>query len=150
MAKRKKVNAEDIAGKGEMDMTPMIDVTFLLIIFFMCTTEMADAAKSNLELPRAEKGEEDDKPVPGRLVINLLKDGRVEINKQPYDENRLRQTLKQHYQMGLKEGAEFSDKAVLIRADQETEYHHVQRLIANCMMEKIWRIAFAAKSPTAP
>ena len=37
MAKRKNVMASLVEEKCELQMTPMIDVTFLLLIFFMCT-----------------------------------------------------------------------------------------------------------------
>ena len=45
---------------SEMDITPMIDITFLLLIFFITVTQVSDAAKEPIDLPK-QKGEEDEK-----------------------------------------------------------------------------------------
>lgn len=143
MAKKPKPSPSEACETGGFDMTPMIDVTFLLIIFFMCVTEMQDAAKSQLILPKAEYGEEDNVPDPGRLVLNVLKNGDIEINRRPYSMEALAATLQEHYTLSSRDGEGFSEKAVLIRADTEAEWGMVQRVMAACQEAKLWKIAFS-------
>lgn len=51
MAKTKK--SKRVEGAAEIDMTPMIDVTFQLIIFFMVVTQITSQENVNLRLPDA-------------------------------------------------------------------------------------------------
>lgn len=134
-----------LAETGGFDMTPMIDVTFLLIIFFMCVTELADASKAELILPQAEKAEKI-LPVPGRMTINVLRDGDVEVMGEIYDDAALSRMLDLERQISSSSGDEFPDRAVLIRADRQAEYSAVQHVMAMCMEHKLWRIAFATKN----
>ncbi|MDA0803600.1 MAG: biopolymer transporter ExbD [Planctomycetota bacterium] len=52
------------------DMTPMVDVVFLLLIFFLTTTQMAQSARSAVDLPE-EEGEEGDLVARSALVVNI-------------------------------------------------------------------------------
>lgn len=132
---------------GGFDMTPMIDVTFLLIIFFMCVTEMKDSARSKLILPRTVNGEPDVEPVPGRLLINVLRDGKIEINARPYSEAELNVTLKAHYAMSVSNPGDTSEKPILLRADMSTKYEDVQKVMQMCMDNRLYKISFAALGP---
>jgi len=61
------------AGTGaEMDMTPMIDCVFQLIIFFMLVTDFANSQIERVMLPKATEAEEDKDPAKKRLMINLV------------------------------------------------------------------------------
>ena len=128
-------------------MTPMIDVTFLLIIFFMCVTEMKDSERSKLVLPRTVNGEPDVVPVPGRLLINVLSDGKIQINARPYTEAELNVTLKAHYTMSVANPGETSEKPILVRADRSTKYEDVQNVMQKCMDNRLYKISFAALGP---
>ena len=56
----------------ELNMTPMIDVVFLLITFFMLVTEITRQDDvEDLQLPDITTAVDDDDPDPGRLVINI-------------------------------------------------------------------------------
>ena len=65
------------AGVTKPDMTPMIDIVFQLIIFFLVVTEMAAKDLADVTLPRAEQSTADDNPPSDRLIINVRKDGRI-------------------------------------------------------------------------
>jgi biopolymer transport protein ExbD len=62
-----------------VEMTPMIDIVFLLIIFFMVAAQFAQEAHVNLNLPN-EKGEQKDTEIQRTLVINILADGSIIID----------------------------------------------------------------------
>jgi biopolymer transport protein ExbD len=62
-----------------VEMTPMIDIVFLLIIFFMVAAQFAQQARVQLDLPQ-EKGEQLEKKPKNMLVINILDDGTYVLN----------------------------------------------------------------------
>ena len=51
-------------GDADINLTPLIDVVFLLLIFFMVTTTFSREAEIKLELPEADSGEEIDREDP--------------------------------------------------------------------------------------
>lgn len=143
---KKQMNKPDPSAAsdgGGFDMTSMIDVTFLLLIFFMTCTEMADSSKSKMEVTRVENGQPDDVPEPDRLLINILKDGKVQINAVDYSEKALNDILHAHYVMS-KGAAGETEKPIMIRADRRTKYKDVQVVMKMCMDQKLWKISFAA------
>ena len=62
-------------------MTPMIDIVFQLLIFFLVTAQMAEQSRANLNLPK-EQGEETTEREQAGLTINVLADGSVIVNDQ--------------------------------------------------------------------
>ena len=59
-----------------VEMTPMIDIIFLLIIFFMVAAKFAQQATIDLNLPN-EKGEVAPANTPSALIINLTATGEI-------------------------------------------------------------------------
>ncbi len=142
-----------------MDMTPMIDVTFQLIIFFMLLMDMSTKDLEDLVLPKAESASPD-KPNPAdkRAVINITSDGRILVKRDPlYDPKnddgyeKLKKFLSEKARMMPKApanpgGPMVPDKPVLIRADQATPFKHIQKVMELCGLQgiQIWKIELAA------
>ena len=142
----------------DMDMTPMIDVVFLLIIFFMIITDMTQQDLEELKLPVAQNAVAD-KPDPTvfRPVINVKIDGTIWVKrKQYYDpENddkyqKLREWLSDVARR-MKKTTKFGpvplpDEPLLIRADMNTPFKHVQKIMEQCGLEgiQIWKVQLAA------
>lgn len=57
-----------------LEMTAMIDIILLLIIFFMTTAQFVQRARADLELPK-ERGEDEARVETPPLVINILHEG---------------------------------------------------------------------------
>ena len=152
MAKKKaRANPNAMSDFGGFDLTPMIDVTFLLIIFFMLVTELADLSKAKLKLPVAEKAEPDDKVVPGRVILNVMKNGDVVVMGKKKSDAELHQLLALEAKISREGSSDgFPNRAILIRADRRAEFGNVQHVMALCMRHKLWRIAFGTKDPQAP
>lgn len=64
--------------EATFDLTPMIDVVLLLIIFFTLTSQFAKTQQAPMDLPR-EKGEKATQAKPAELVIDLRKDGTLSV-----------------------------------------------------------------------
>ena len=60
-------------------MTPMIDIVFQLLIFFLVTAQMAEQTRSKLNLPQ-ERGEDGTEREQAGLTVNVLADGRIVVN----------------------------------------------------------------------
>ena len=59
-----------------LDMTPMIDIVFLLLIFFLTTAQLARESRAELDLPE-ERGEQRADVERAGLIINVLADGSI-------------------------------------------------------------------------
>lgn len=79
--------------EGKLNMTPMIDIVFNLVTFFMLTLDMSRKELAALDLPRANKGIEDKPFTPKnqkekddntRYVINLLANGNIMLKGEEY------------------------------------------------------------------
>jgi biopolymer transport protein ExbD len=64
------------------NMTPMIDIVFLLIIFFMTVTQVSEVNKEVLDLPKLQ-GSEDQKATV--LTVNITADGEIRISGRAID-----------------------------------------------------------------
>jgi biopolymer transport protein ExbD len=60
-----------------MDMTPMIDIVFLLLIFFMTVSQVSEINKERLELPQL-KGSEDQQPT--TVTVNVTEAGAIVVS----------------------------------------------------------------------
>jgi biopolymer transport protein ExbD len=103
----------------EIDITPLIDVVFMLLIFFMVTTTFHHEAALTLNLPTASKEPSAQADVPLEVVITAK--GRYLIGGRELVNNRL-ETVKQ----ALKRLASgHKDKPLVIRADALTPHQYV-------------------------
>lgn len=137
---RKKKPAE-----AKMSMTPMIDIVFLLIFFFMVVTDLSNMEIESVALPFATHAKPDDKNE-DRVIINITDKGEIRHMRRPQNEKDLFQLLKG---AADKSGRDPVDKlptiAVKIRADSNTEYKFVQQVMVQCMRAYIWQLSFGAR-----
>ena len=128
----------------EMDMTPMIDVVFLLIIFFMLVTTFSNQIlDGGIILPVASEAMTDE--VGKRLVINVNSDGLYTIMGQKLKKEAIKAKVASYAQLKRTtfQGMDISDQKVMIRADQETPYRYIQDLYFILGEQTVWKIAFA-------
>jgi biopolymer transport protein ExbD len=88
-----KFGRADHPREASFDLTPMIDVVFLLIIFFTLTSTFSNVALSPIDLPR-EKGEgQEGSPSPFTLVLNVSREGSVSVDGREYRPEELSRLL---------------------------------------------------------
>lgn len=102
-----------------VNLTPLIDVVFLLLIFFMVSTSFTRETQIELELPKASVEPLDSKP--DSLEISIDKEGRYFVNGKGLV-NESMDTLKRAIQPILDENKDIS---VIISADANTPYQSV-------------------------
>ncbi|QDU98272.1 biopolymer transport protein ExbD [Lignipirellula cremea] len=126
------------SGEFGFNMTPMIDVVFLLIIFFLVSSHLAKReAQLQLPLPEASAGEQPVDDDAARLTINVLEDGGVMIAGRVVTPTELPERLGERL---LKSGP---DLEVRIRSDRHTPYREVQKVMLACAQSKLWNVKFA-------
>jgi len=124
----------------EMDMTPMIDVVFQLIIFFVVTMKMTTDINRNIVLEDGKHGvtlTQDNLP-PTTLEIELDRRGRISIHNATLSESQLREIMRNRIN---RHGNEFP---VMIRADHRTMHEKVKRIMDICTASGIWKLSFVA------
>lgn len=121
-------------------MTPMIDVTFLLLTFFLMTSVYSVWEKEiDISLPTAKTATTPQR-LPGEIIINIVKDGGVVVNGRTLDDPALQSLLKRLVTL-------FPGQPVLIRADKTTQYESVIHVLDLCRKADIWNISFATAIP---
>lgn len=118
-------------------MTPMIDVVFLLIIFFLVSSHLARReSRVALDLPTAATGQADDDPSP-RLTINVAADGALSLGAEAIEPAQLIERLRTQRE------AEGDALRVRLRSDQAAPFSAVEPALAACAEAGVEDIALA-------
>jgi biopolymer transport protein ExbD len=157
--------------EGGLNMTPMIDIVFNLVTFFMLTLDMSHKDLAAVDLPRAWSGIEDKDPAADksktreestRFTINLEADGDIYFKGQFFKltdpdpakqdlalENLRRElrTLTGNPKLRNPDGS--SKVMVLVRGDRTSKWKYIQWIMQVCADPtiKIWQIHFAVEHP---
>jgi biopolymer transport protein ExbD len=130
-------------GNGGINMTPMIDVVFQMIIFFVCTAQLEQEMFSEfISLPDSpnapEMAQEKD---PRTITIEVDGKGKVSIARTPLTISRLRKILGKTV---ADYGVRGPSIPILIRADTGTRHASVKQVMDACTAAGLYKIAFVA------
>jgi len=122
----------------QMNMTPMIDCVFLLLIFFMVGTQFSDMERDlKLEVPQVGNN-----PTltaaPEKKVVNVFADGHVTLDQQPISLEALTARLSQAR-------SEHADLGVLIRADAGCPFQRVAEALNACKLARVNELGISVK-----
>lgn len=131
----------ETSSDTEFDMSPMIDMVFLLLIFFMIASRFSVAQNIELDIPTADKA-----AVPKerheRFTVNVLPGGEFCIygSPEPVSAEALREAFRSEKE---------KDPAtkVYIRADQKTDFVHVRKVMTIMAEEGLDDSIFGAFIP---
>jgi biopolymer transport protein ExbD len=135
-------NAAGEADDG-FDLTPMIDVVLLLIIFFMLTAQFAKTVGEPMDLPR-EAGEKASTAEDASMVIDLSREGVITVAGERMSAATLLQRIAEDLRRTNRTPG---DVEVIIRADRTTPAAHLNGLAAELSRLGIraWRLATASE-----
>ena len=105
---------------SEINVTPLVDVIFQLILFFMVSTTFDESTNISIELPQSSSKmlmQEDQ-----NFDIWISKDGVYYIEEQPFDITELRSILE-------KQASKNPQTVLHVNADKETSHHHIVFLL---------------------
>ncbi len=129
------------AGRSSLqfNMTPLIDVVFQLLIFFLVSSHLArQEAQMALPLPSAASGAEsraeDERP---RITLNVLADGALVLVGRRIQPTQLEERLRG---VVAEEGAEVE---LRVRADRDVPYRHVEPVLVASSRAGLSNVTFA-------
>ena len=120
---------------GIPNMMPLIDVVFLLLIFFLMASRF-EQEERELKVVLPEVAEAQPLAMTQELVINITPEGKYVVAKQPYSEEQLAALLEQARRNN-------PHQSVLIRGDGRAAWKHGVRVMGLCNKAKIdnYRVA---------
>lgn len=108
------------SDEPRIDLTPMVDVVFLLLIFFMISTTFVESPGISIKLPESSSQTIDREPK--ELKIYLSKEGTIFYRDQKISLDDFKGLLREHQ-------AEADNTTVLLLADQESRHGKVVTLM---------------------
>jgi biopolymer transport protein ExbD len=122
----------------EFNVTPLIDVVFLLIIFFLVSSHLVQQeTQLELALPAAVSGREIAESKIARVTINLLRGGELLLGSEPVEVEQISRRLE------VERRRTSGDLEVRIRADRTVPYRYVEPVLVACARAQIWNVSFA-------
>ncbi|MCP4272200.1 MAG: biopolymer transporter ExbD [Gammaproteobacteria bacterium] len=125
-----------------VNITPLIDVVFLLLIFFMVSTSFTRETQIEIELPKAS-GEQLD-IAPEMVEISIDTEGNFYVNKQPLINSQI-ETLRKAI-LKLSDGD--TTLPLIISADAKAPYQSVVVAMDAAGQEGFTNLQMATRRPT--
>ena len=131
---------------AQLDMTPMIDVVFQLIIFFVVTVDLQNkAVDTRIRLAMSPNGPVEEQKDPRTVVVDVDADGDISIMRTRISKGQLVSILnKARNESG-------QSTPVVIRGDYMATHAAIKVAMDACGEAGLWKIRFAAlKEKAAP
>ena len=123
-----------------INLVPLINIVFLLLIFFMVSSTLVTPDKFEIELPESDQGEtHENMPI----VISINSNGEIAVNNVPMGYNDLTEALEVKIDSG-------EDKNVIVRADASASTSDIVAVLRHAKNAGIERIAIATQPGTSP
>ena len=121
----------------KIDMTPMVDVAFLLLIFFMSTSQFDPPQKVQIQIPESHSNLK--VPESDVMVLSISKDNEIlyQLGKNPQEQTDLGSLE----QLVMEQRRRNPRTRLAIRADKESEYGTMEDVMA--IMQKTNTITFS-------
>lgn len=119
-----------------IDLTPMLDVVFIMLIFFIVTSSFIRESGVEVQRPQAETASPQDK---GNILIAVTADGQIWMDKQPVDIRSVRAHVERMR-------VDQPDGAVVVQADQDARTGLVVQVMDQARLAGVQDVALAAGS----
>jgi biopolymer transport protein ExbD len=130
--------------ESAINLTPMIDIVFLLIIFFMVGTHFTKLNEAERDIKLQVPAVSDAEALtsaPRKRIINVYQDGQIILDKKPVSLDELQTELATARQQYQKLG-------VVVRGDGDGRYQRVAEVIATCRKADISDLNIAVQNVT--
>ncbi len=118
----------------DIDLTPMIDMTFNLIAFFMIVMNFSDAERADeINLPTSALAKPPDEIFDYKIILNLDRDGSVVLDGQKIANiDLLNPLFNREITAAQRMGKKPDQITVIIRGHEDVETGQLQKLMAKC------------------
>lgn len=121
-------------------LAPMIDIVFLLLIFFIVTWQFSkDEFDLKVKVPASTQGTQTKRPL-GEKIINVREDGALRIDGTVVSQDELFTRLKNVARV-------HKNQPVRLRGDLGCDWQTMVTVIDVCQRAGIWNISFATQKP---
>ena len=131
---------------AEGDLTPMIDMTFQLIAFFMVLINFSQTeSNEKVQLPSSRLVKPPEAPLEFAIILHVAKDGEIILGGDSYTADTLNTGLRTELAVMKAEGKGAADANVIIRAHKDTAAGDVQEVIRVAQEQELQNFALRAK-----
>ena len=123
-------------GPGEIDLTPMLDVVFILLIFFIVTSVFVTEAGIEISKPQASTADPKSKDL---ILIAVSPDGDVWMDGEQVDQRFLRSRLELRL-------AEAPNSSVIIQGDRAATNEHVMAIMRAAREAQVTSISISTEA----
>lgn len=126
------------------NMTPMIDITFLLLTFFTLSSHFASAEKVELDLPRPDHNQAQERRFPDKVMINVIYAGELApaiLRMGAFDLANL-QDLAEHLTPVARSSP---GTQVILRADRRVPFGQVRQVMETISAAGLTRVQVVAE-----
>jgi biopolymer transport protein ExbD len=134
------------SGVAEGDLTPMIDMTFQLIAFFMVLVNFSEAEQDQrVKLPESELAKPPEAPFEEPITLQMTKDGDIILHGDTLTMSVMDRRMLREREILKSMGKSPADATIIIRAHEDCATGKVQELIKICQLQQFERFALRAK-----
>ena len=133
MARRSRRNN---AEENSLDLTPMMDIVFIMLIFFILTTSFVKETGVEISRPNAETAERDER---GNILVAITENDEIWVDKRRIDLKALRANIER-----LK--IEYPEGSVIIQADERSRSGLLVEAMDQIRLAGVQNISIAAKN----
>jgi len=126
----------DDEGPGEIDLTPMLDVVFILLIFFIVTSVFVTEAGIEVSKPEASTAEPKSKDL---ILIAVSPDGDIWIDGEQVDPRFIRS----RFELRL---AEAPNSSIVIQGDRAATNEHVMAILRAAREAEITSVSISTEA----
>ena len=133
---RRRANRSSSEQNADIDMTPMLDIVFIMLIFFIVTTSFVKESGIDVNRPSAKTGVT---KAQGNIIVGIKANGDVWIDKRLVDYRAVRANVSRlHMENPL--------GSVIIAADKDTKTQALVQVIDQIRLAGIMNPAIATES----
>ncbi len=132
---RQRLNLEMMDNDAEIDMTPMLDIVFIMLIFFIVSTSFVREAGVEIERPVSDTAEVKENQ---GVMLAITAQDEVWLDRQPVDVRMIRPTLER-----LK--VEQPDLGVMIQADKDAKTGLLVQVMDQVKLSGVEQVAVATR-----
>jgi biopolymer transport protein ExbD len=121
--------------RSEVNMTPLIDMVFILLIFFIVTTSFVRESGIDVNRPAAQSAETKEK---ANVILGLTSEGRIYVEGRTLDIRSVRAYMERFL-------AETPEGSVVIVADKQSMTGNAVQVLDQCRLAGVRNISIAAK-----
>jgi biopolymer transport protein ExbD len=120
-------------------LAPMIDIVFLLLIFFIVTWQFSrDELDLKVSVPSSSDSKKQESRSFKEIIVNVREDGTTFVNGEKLSEDQLFSKLFSITRVDR-------DQPIRVRGDAGTDFQYVVEVMDVCTRAGIWNISFATQ-----